>query len=938
MRRSYLLASLALLAGGGIAAAWVARSVSHAPSSQLIAAQLPGEAGPNLPITRVVLFSSGVGYFQREGSVEGNARIDLQFPIGDVNDLLKSLVLQDLGKGKIGAVNYDGQDPVDKTLRSFAVDLTGNPSFGELLNQARGEKVEVTMQQTAASQPGTMTGVVMGMEAQMQPNGPTSLHEVHLLNVVCAEGLRSVNLRDVQRIRFLNPRIEGELRKALDVLATSHDSLKKQVSLNFKGEGKRPVRIGYVAENPIWKTSYRLSVDDDAKKSVRAMLQGWAAVENVTDEDWNDVRVVLVAGRPISFQMDMYPPIFVPRPVVEPERFASLRSPSYTGALTRDKVENMQAGQGGQGGGQALNAFGNGGAGALGGLGALGALGALGGALGGGGFGGGGIGGGGGLGGNPGNGQGNILAGRAAMPGNSNTNRYQNGQRFDPNRANRIIDEESGIIPADANQRLTYEQLQARRKAKQEEMDKAKEEGPKLANLDPHGKLASEAAAQETGGAVRYTIEDKISLPRQKAALLPLLDKSIQASRVIIYNEAVHAQHPLMGLRIKNSTGMPLTQGPVTVCDDGNYAGDARIPDLQPAEERLISYALDSSTEIKPETRSSVGPVMTISFPNGVMEVQHTVRETRKYTVRNRSPHDRNLVVEHPVRKGWALAKDQPKPRETAADVYRFDVIAKAGQTTDFEVAEEQDKTERIIERNIRQIADVRESTFVTNLDLQVVASIRAPAPEPVSARIVKGSVEVTSQNHQEVVYRVFNGSAAHDRTITVRHWIPLNWHLIENGKPDPGTSTHRDFRLPVAKASDARTNATMLRTSESAWPASAATIESVKPLIDAKAVSEKVKAALTQSLERRAAVSEQQAQLVEMQKAMREILDEQTRLRQNLEKVPQTSALHNRYLDKLEKQETEIEGLQDKIKKSQAAEKQMQKDLADFLAGMTVE
>src|SRR5262249_31454851 len=121
MRRKYLLAALAVLAGSGIAAAWIVRSVNPVSTGQLIAKQMPGEAAATLPISRVVLFSSGVGYFQREGEVEGNSRIDLQFPASDVNDLLKSLVLQDLGKGKIGAVNYDGQDPVDKTLRSFAL-------------------------------------------------------------------------------------------------------------------------------------------------------------------------------------------------------------------------------------------------------------------------------------------------------------------------------------------------------------------------------------------------------------------------------------------------------------------------------------------------------------------------------------------------------------------------------------------------------------------------------------------------------------------------------------------------------------------------------------------------------------------------------------------------------------------------------------------------
>src|SRR5580700_7382509 len=197
MRRKCLLGVATLLLFGSLAAAWVVHSFLPLPVRPVVAETLPGrEAGPNLPLTQVVLFSSGVGYFQRESEIEGNARVDLQFPVGDVNDLLKSVVMQDLGNGKIGPINYDGQDPIDKTLRSFSIDLTNNPTFGELLNQARGEKVEVVMQQSATSQPTTLNGVIMGMESEMQPQGPSGQREVHTLNLVCAEGLRHVNLSE----------------------------------------------------------------------------------------------------------------------------------------------------------------------------------------------------------------------------------------------------------------------------------------------------------------------------------------------------------------------------------------------------------------------------------------------------------------------------------------------------------------------------------------------------------------------------------------------------------------------------------------------------------------------------------------------------------------------------------------------------------------------
>src|SRR5207237_3630160 len=104
-----------------------------------------GEAGEakdvrpavTLPVTRVVLFNSGVGYFTRGGEVDGDTRVDLVFPEDDVNDLLKSMVLEDFGGGRVAAVSYDSREPMDRTIDSFAIIITGNRTFGGTLHQAR---------------------------------------------------------------------------------------------------------------------------------------------------------------------------------------------------------------------------------------------------------------------------------------------------------------------------------------------------------------------------------------------------------------------------------------------------------------------------------------------------------------------------------------------------------------------------------------------------------------------------------------------------------------------------------------------------------------------------------------------------------------------------------------------------------------------------------
>src|SRR5262245_47328308 len=110
------------IATAGVAALGVAVAAGFFLSPRSVGANLSArqaEEGPRpaqLPLSQVVLFSSGVGYFQREGSVEGDARIDLSFDVRDINDLIKSMVLRDLDKGHISAVSYDSNVPVERTL------------------------------------------------------------------------------------------------------------------------------------------------------------------------------------------------------------------------------------------------------------------------------------------------------------------------------------------------------------------------------------------------------------------------------------------------------------------------------------------------------------------------------------------------------------------------------------------------------------------------------------------------------------------------------------------------------------------------------------------------------------------------------------------------------------------------------------------------------
>ena len=151
------------------------------------------------------------------------------------------------------------------------------------------------------------------------------MDEIDVLNLKTATGLRSIPLHAIVEFRLLDEKLDKEFQDALAVLATAHTNDKKAVTLNFTGKGRRTVRVGYIQESPVWKTSYRLVLDDKDTP----LLQGWAIVENTTEHDWKDVTVTLVSGRPISFIMDLYEPLYVNRPSVVPELFASLTSRTY---------------------------------------------------------------------------------------------------------------------------------------------------------------------------------------------------------------------------------------------------------------------------------------------------------------------------------------------------------------------------------------------------------------------------------------------------------------------------------------------------------------------------------------------------------------------------------------------------------------------------------
>jgi hypothetical protein len=231
--------------------------------------------------------------------------INLPFNQNAVNDALKSLVINDSGS-TAPSVSYASEQTLYRTLRSLAIDLSGNPGAAEILQSLRGAEAQVNV-------PHGVTGRILGVErrsAPRQPGGGEPVQEAWL-SLATDQGIRVMAVKDIASFSFTDPRINGDLERALDLILDSRNEETRTLSISLPGTGQRGISLSYVIPAPVWKASYRLDLEPE-----KPLLQGWAIVDNDGDADWTDVELSLVTGRPVSFVQNLYPPYYQRRPTL----------------------------------------------------------------------------------------------------------------------------------------------------------------------------------------------------------------------------------------------------------------------------------------------------------------------------------------------------------------------------------------------------------------------------------------------------------------------------------------------------------------------------------------------------------------------------------------------------------------------------------------------
>lgn len=300
--------------------------------------ELPETPRSALPITRVVLYQNGVGYFEREGTLEGD-HLTLQVRPSQINDLLKSLTIVDRSSGRALSVSLPLEKSADQALSELPEQVRHASGLLELLTVFRGARVEVS------GSFGTVEGRVVGLEniPDRVPGNDEPVAPRWRLTLAGNDGeLRVLQLDHVHSLTILDQALAVGLDRSLDVSLKEGDWKPVSITVRFTGEEDHPLKASYVVEMPRWKPAYRVVLNDK-----KPLLQGWAVVDNVSGEDWSNVKLSLVAGTPVSFIYDLHSSQFVQRTDLSPRRLSAAPPPPVeAGGSATSALEDSAAGEG----------------------------------------------------------------------------------------------------------------------------------------------------------------------------------------------------------------------------------------------------------------------------------------------------------------------------------------------------------------------------------------------------------------------------------------------------------------------------------------------------------------------------------------------------------------------------------------------------------------
>jgi hypothetical protein len=679
-------------------------AAAPAPSKAAIAASsaVAGTAViKDLPVRKVVLYKNGVGYFEHAGQVNGSQRVAIDFTSSQLNDVLQSLTVLDEGGGRIAGVNYNSTTPLAEQLKTLSLGMTEDPTSTELFGALRGQRVEVTGAPVSAGGGGTITGRLMSIEARTEKTAGDSDNTVdkfYLTLVATTGAVRVIELTPTLSVRPLDASLQGQLDRYLELLASTHATGLRHLTLDSIGQGQRQLRVSYISEVPVWKATYRIVFPREANG--KATMQGWAVVDNTVGADWDNVQLSLVAGAPQSFIQPLSQPLYARRVEIPIATNAETTPQTHEAAESNGQQVSMNN--------QLMDSA--------------------------------------------------RLTGRNAaelikmMPGVT----FNNGQRQAI--MSGIAMDQSGARIAGARISIRNEATGDQRDAAADNQgfwsvtalipgtytitisargfSPWQENGIRLNQGDSrtianiHLRVGSTNSAVTVisgadtevpldtaeisgtlnndliGGVYRpsdaiaegdvstnafddffeYALTQPVTIHKNESAMVPILQQELPAEHVTLWSE--REATPLRAVWLENTSKLTLDSGSFSIFEAGEFAGEGLLDPIHPGEKRLLSYAADQAVRVKVTARDAKQRLHHVSFQKGAIVETYMDTASVTYSATNSADVDRVVLLEHPRRNnGWTLDGGL-KADEESTNLYRFKLPVPQHSTQKLEVKE----------------------------------------------------------------------------------------------------------------------------------------------------------------------------------------------------------------------------------------------------------
>ena len=295
-----------------------------------------------LKIKNIIIFKHGVSYFILKGNITGSGTFELEFKIEEMNDILKSLfVLDKSNKGYISSISYDAALDTSQLLKSIMLNIPDKDSFSSLVTQLKGAKVNLTVGGSEK-----ITGTIMGIEFIEKQINEGKITEKLLTLLKEDDLITKIPFTEILSFEILNENLKKDLKFFLNTVITGKKEDVKNIIINCESSeediSEREILVSYIRESPIWKTSYRIITSKEQALENKCLISGWALIENVTNDDWEDIELSLVAGMPVSFIYDFYRPIFMERTKILPSRVSSAHPVEIEEGLEVDEFKEYK--------------------------------------------------------------------------------------------------------------------------------------------------------------------------------------------------------------------------------------------------------------------------------------------------------------------------------------------------------------------------------------------------------------------------------------------------------------------------------------------------------------------------------------------------------------------------------------------------------------------